>query len=161
MRSLAHVGVNVPDVEAAVDWYGTVFGMDLILPIGEVTVDDGGHFADLCTVIFGKKLKRFKVAHLATANGAAIELFEFVDPAYEPQKDNFEYWRGGIFHFCVVAPEIEEQVALLEQHGGRSRTGIRTVFEGLPYRASYCEDPWGTIVEVTSHSHERIFSNAS
>jgi hypothetical protein len=36
---------------------------------------------------------------------------------------------------------------------------IAPIFEGKPVKACYCEDPWGTVIEVISHSHERAFSN--
>lgn len=159
MRAVAHVGVSVPDIDAAVEWYGKVFGFEPILPVGEIDVRAGGHFADLCIEIFGEEIKLLKMAHLATANGTAIELFQFIEPAYEAPEDNFEYWRGGIYHFCVVASDIEDQVALIEREGGTRRSELGPIFEGMPYKACYCEDPWGTIIEVISHSHERVFSN--
>jgi hypothetical protein len=124
-----------------------------------VVISEGGDFTELCADVFGPGLEHMRVAHLATANGAALELFEFVSPRHERRADNFQYWRGGIFHFCVVDPDIEGLVARIAATGGRQRSRIWTIFEGQPYRAAYCEDPYGNILEVLTHSHEQTFSN--
>jgi catechol 2,3-dioxygenase-like lactoylglutathione lyase family enzyme len=159
VRAVGHIGISVPDLDAAISWYGEVFGFDLIVTPHEIDVGKDSLFADMCIDVFGPALRRVKVAHLASANGTAIELFQFMEPAYERPEENFQYWRGGIFHFCVVAPDIEEQVRVIEAAGGRQRSEIRSLWVGRPYRACYCEDPWGTIIELTSHSHERLQSN--
>jgi catechol 2,3-dioxygenase-like lactoylglutathione lyase family enzyme len=159
VRAVGHIGISVPDLEAAISWYGDVFGFDPIVTPHEIDVRKDSLFADMCVDVFGPELRRVKVAHLASANGTAIELFEFLEPRYEPPADDFPYWRGGIFHFCVVAPDIEEQVRVIEAAGGRRRSEIRELWVGRPYRACYCQDPWGTIIELTSHSHERLQSN--
>ena len=161
MRAVAHVGISVPDLEAAVDWYCKVFGLEKISENGEVDASAGGPIEALCADIFGKDFKRMKLAHLASANGVAVELFEFVEPKYEPPTDNFAYWRGGIFHFAFVAKDPEHLAEVIVENGGRRRSKLDHLFEGRPVRACYCEDPWGNIVEVISHSHERVFSNLS
>lgn len=158
-RAVAHVGISVPDIDAAVAWYGEVLGFRAIAPPGTVDVAAGGHFAELCADIFGERLREVRMAHLTSANGTAVELFQFVDPGYERPLDNFAYWRGGIFHFCVVDPDVEGLVARIEATGGRQRSRIWTIFEGKPYKAVYCEDPFGNILEIYSHNHESSFAN--
>lgn len=160
MRAVAHIGITVPDIEAGVAWYEEVFGFEKIVNTHEIDLtSDAAPFRELCESIFGPDFKHMKNAHLATANGTAVELFEFIDPPYQAREDNFEYWRGGIFHFCLVAPDLDEQVKRIVDNGGRQRSQIGRSFPDRPYRAVYCEDPWGTIVELTSHSHERLMSN--
>jgi catechol 2,3-dioxygenase-like lactoylglutathione lyase family enzyme len=158
MRPVAHLGISVPDIEAAVDWYCKVFGFELMLPIGEVDASAPGPISELCADIFGEGFGGMKLAHLASANNCAVELFQFLDPPYEKDQD-FAYWRGGIFHFAVVASDVERVAHLIEEHGGRRRSMIAPIFEGKPVKACYCQDPWGTVIEVISHSHERAFSN--
>jgi hypothetical protein len=31
------------------------------------------------------------------------------------------------------------------------------MFEGQPFRMVYLEDPWGTVIEAYSHSHEETY----
>jgi catechol 2,3-dioxygenase-like lactoylglutathione lyase family enzyme len=157
--AIAHVGVTVPDLEAAIDWYGEMFGFRLIAPPGEVEVDAGGHVGLLVGEILGPKARHMRQAHLMSANGTAVELFSFLDPPYEEPDERFPWWRGGIWHFCVVDPDVSGLAARIEAAGGRQRTPVREIFEGLPYLVSYCEDPWGTIIEIYSHGHEQTYGN--
>ncbi|HEU4701737.1 MAG TPA: VOC family protein [Conexibacter sp.] len=157
--AIAHIGITVPDLDAAVAWYGELFGFRLIAPPGEVHPDQGGHVGMLVSEILGPRCKHMRQAHLATANGAAVELFQFVDPPYEAPEDNFTWWRGGIFHFCVIDPDVAGLARRIADSGGRQRSPVRRIFEEQPYEVSYCEDPWGTIVEIYSHSHEQIYAN--
>jgi catechol 2,3-dioxygenase-like lactoylglutathione lyase family enzyme len=158
-RAIAHVGISVPDIDAAVDWYCKVFGMEAIVPTGELDASVGGPIVELTVDIFGDKFGGVKVAHLTGANGVGVELFQFVKPAYQAPDEPFEYWRGGIFHFAYVAKDAERLVEAIEANGGRRRSKLDFLFEGRDVRAAYCEDPWGTVIEVISHSDERVFSN--
>lgn len=160
-QAVGHVGISLPDLDAGVEWYGKVFGFDPIVPPHEIRLGDDSLFREMCEDVFGKRFRHVKVAHLGSANGTAVELFQFIEPEYTAAEDNFEYWRGGIFHFCVVAPDIEDQVNRIVENGGAQRSEIREIYnhKPKPYLACYCEDPWGTIIELTSHSHERLQAN--
>lgn len=158
-RAIAHLGITVPDLDAAVEWYSRVLGFRLISPPGETVIAAGGQMAEMCADIFGEGLRSFKSAHLSTANGVALELLEFVDPPVEPPADNFEYWRGGFFHLCVVDPDIDGLVERIVATGGRQRTKVWTMFEGDPYKLAYCEDPFGNVLEIYTHSNEQTVAN--
>lgn len=54
--------------------------------------------------IFGPRFACAHQAHLLSANGVGIELFQFLDPPVVAQDDNFQHWRTGIFHLCVTDP---------------------------------------------------------
>jgi catechol 2,3-dioxygenase-like lactoylglutathione lyase family enzyme len=149
MPALAHVGVAVTDLDRAVRWYGDVLGLE---PIGspiEVRAC-AGHGGAVAADVFGARFGRFRQAHLATANGAALELFEFERPPA---------WAAGIFHLCLVTPAIDRVAQRVSARGGRRRTRVWEIFEGEPYRTCYCEDPFGNVIELYSHSHERTFAN--
>ena len=158
-RSIAHIGISVPDLDAAINWYHEILGFRLIGAPGEVDLTDDSHFAHVCTDIFGTRCKRLRLAHISTANGTALELFQFVDPINEQPQDNFEYWRSGIFHFCVVDPDVVGLADRIAQSGGQIRSQVWDLFDDGKYQIVYCEDPFGTIVEIYSHSHEQLFAN--
>ncbi len=158
-RAVSHVGITVPDLEAAVPWYCDVFGLEPIMAPAEVVAGGGGPIDEICAEIFGAKFGAMKIAHLAAANGVAIELFQFVEPAYEAPDDNFAYWRGGPFHFAFVASDIEDLADSIVAKGGKRRSKVISVFGEGPVKACYCEDPWGTVIEIMSHSHERVYSD--
>ncbi|MDE0387200.1 MAG: hypothetical protein OXI75_00730 [Rhodospirillales bacterium] len=98
-----------------------------------------------------------KIAHLATADGVGIELFQFV--ANERQDNNFAYWKDGIYHICILDPDIEGLVKRIDESGGKQRSQIWQLWPDKPYKICYCEDPWGTIVEVSSHPYVMAWSN--
>jgi catechol 2,3-dioxygenase-like lactoylglutathione lyase family enzyme len=148
--AVTHVGMTVADLDAAVRWYGDVLGLEPIGPPVAVRAHEG-HGGAVAADVFGRRFGRFRQAHLATANGVALELFEFFEPAD---------WTTGIFHVCLTTPAIDALAERIATSGGRMRTSrIWEIFPGEPYRTCYCEDPFGTVIELYSHSHERTYSN--
>jgi catechol 2,3-dioxygenase-like lactoylglutathione lyase family enzyme len=157
--AVAHIGITVPDIEAAIAWYRDVLGFQLIAAPHDAIADgtpDGDGSADA----FGPDFHSCRMAHMASANGVGIEFFEFVEPRTEQPRDNFPWREVGVSHICVLDPAIDELAARIEANGGRMRTSrVREVYEGDPYRWVYCEDPFGNVVEIYSHSHEQVHSN--
>ena len=155
---VTHVGVTVTDIQKAIDWYDDVLGFPLLFGPVELTADES-HFGMIVRDIFGPDCHKGKLAQLSGANGVCIELFEFSDPAGERRKDNFEYWKNGVFHFTIVDPDVEKLVERIVSTGGKQRSKIWTLFPHKPYKMVYCEDPFGNSIEVYSHSTEQTWSN--
>jgi catechol 2,3-dioxygenase-like lactoylglutathione lyase family enzyme len=157
-RAFSHVGITVPDIDKAIEWYGEVLGFTLLA--GPMMVLGGeGATGEASGDIFGAAMGSFRLAHMAGANGMGLEVFEFVDPEVEVPEDNFEYWKIGIFHFCVVDSDIEGLAGRIAGAGGKQRSKVWSLAPGKPYKVCYCEDPWGNIVEINSHSYEQTWSN--
>ncbi|MBA3263487.1 MAG: VOC family protein [Thermoleophilaceae bacterium] len=157
--AITHVGVTVTDLDRALRWYGDVLEFEQIGWPVEVQADEG-HGGAVAADVFGDRFRRFRQAHLTSANGVAIELFEFLEPSTERRRENFEYWKTGVSHLCLATRGIERLAERIAETGGRQRTSrIWELFPGEPYRACYCEDPDGNIIELYSHSHERTYSN--
>jgi catechol 2,3-dioxygenase-like lactoylglutathione lyase family enzyme len=151
--------MTVPDVQAAVDWYGEVLGFALIAGVHDA-LDDGTTDGDGSVDAFGSEFRHCRMAQMAAANGVGLELFEFVEPVAAAPAENFRWWETGFHHICVLDPQIDELVARIQATGGRLRTSrVREVYEGVPYRWVYCEDPWGNVIEIYSHSHEQVHAN--
>lgn len=156
-RALNHVGLTVPDIEAAIAWYGRVFGFRLImgprrLEAGAAQTKESGH-------ILGPRFRSALQAHLVTANGIGLELFQFIEPATETPDDNMAYWKRGYWHICFTDPEIEALAERIVAEGGRKRTGVWAFIPGTDRRLCYCEDPFGNVIELFSHSYEQTFAN--
>jgi hypothetical protein len=64
---------------------------------------------------------------------------------------------------CFQDPDLEGRVKLIEAHGGKQRMRqVRYYYPGeKPYRMVYCEDPFGNIIELYSHSYELTYSSAA
>lgn len=155
-RSLVHVGITVPDIERATDWYSEILGFDVLVAPSSVSAD-GGYDGRCAAEVFGPRFRSMRQAQLVAGNGVGIELFEFPDTSDEAAV--FDYWRPGPFHICVRDPDIEGLAALITATGGRQRTAIHESFPGERYRWCYCEDPFGNIIEIYTHSHEQVFAN--
>ena len=159
MTAIAHVGMTVADLDLAVAWYSDVLGLE---PLGSpVSVRGGeGHGGRLAEEVFGVGFGEFRQAHLAGANGTALELFQFAGRASERRAGPFDFRRTGVFHVCFVAQEIERTAERIAALGGRRRMErAAPIFAGEPYRTCYCEDPFGNVIELYSHSHERVYAN--
>ena len=157
-RAITHIGVTVTDIDKAIAWYGEVLGFRLLAgPID--LVGDDSHFGMLARDIFGEAFGSGKLAQLAGVNGVCIELFSFSNPRAEARENNFEYWKVGIAHFTIIEPEIEAFAERISSTGGKVRSKVWTMFPGKPYKICYCEDPFGNIIEVYTHSTEQAWSN--
>jgi catechol 2,3-dioxygenase-like lactoylglutathione lyase family enzyme len=148
MTAIAHVGLAVPDLNAAAAWYCDVLGFEPLRPATSVRAGEG-HAGTVAADVLGAGFRSFRQAHLTGANGVAIELFEFEGAES----------RRGLFHFCVVVPDVPRTAERIARSGGRRSSRVWEIFQGDPYLTCYCEDPFGTIVELYSHSHERTYAN--
>src|SRR2546421_4594199 len=143
-RELNHVGVNVPDLDAALAWYEDVLGFTVLTPPAEMNVADP-ELGPALTAMMGNRVKRFKLAHLTAGNGVGLQFFEFIEPRYEPPADRDAYWKATFFHICVTDPDIDGLAARIAARGGKSSEVFRAI-TGAPYAAVYCEDPWGNVI---------------
>lgn len=156
-RSFSHIGISVPDLDAAVDFYTQVLGWYLIMQPTTIEQDNSA-IGEMCTDVFGPGWGSFRIAHLSTGDRIGVELFQF--PQQQNPADNFEYWKTGIFHFCVQDPDVEGLAENIVKAGGKRRMAKpRYYYPGeKPYRMIYMEDPFGNILEIYSHSYELIYS---
>jgi lactoylglutathione lyase family protein len=155
--SFSHIGITVPDLDRAVEFYTKALELHLIMPPTEIRHDDSA-IGQMCDDVFGDGWGSFRIAHLSTGDGVGLELFEFPRTIAEPRP--FDYWRQGLFHFCVQDENLEERVKRIEALGGRQRMQqVRHYYPGeKPYRMVYVEDPFGNIFELYSHSYELTYS---
>ena len=155
-RNFSHIGLSVPDLEQAVEFYTEVMGWYLIMPPTEIR-EDNSAIGIMCTDVFGDHWGSFRIAHLSTGDRIGVEIFEF--PNHETPKNNFEYWKTSVFHFCVQDPDVEGLAERIVRHGGKQRMPVRYYYPGeKPYRMVYMEDPFGNILEIYSHSYELVYS---
>lgn len=153
--TLNHVGITVPEIDKAIEWYCGVLGLNLIGGPLQVGKDDEP-FGEVLSDIFGPEWGDLKVAFLSGPDGVGIELFQFVLPAtVQPQQ--VEYWRTGPFHICLTWPDATALAEHIAEHGGRRRSKVWTLFPGRD--VVYCEDPFGNLLEISSASFERTWAN--
>ncbi|WP_217697843.1 lactoylglutathione lyase family protein [Shewanella sp. UCD-KL21] len=159
-RTFSHIGISVPDLDAAVKFYTETLGWYLIMAPTEIK-EDNSAIGEMCTDVFGRGWEHFRIAHLSTGDRVGVEIFEFKNQQ-NPQ-DNFEYWKTGVFHFCVQDPDVEGLAQKIVAAGGKKRMAKpRFYYPGeKPYRMIYMEDPFGNILEIYSHSYELTYSDGA
>ena len=156
--ALNHIGMTVPDIRAAVAWYGRVLGFrcisepHLLVPKAPPGVAQSPYS-------MGPRFRKAWHAHLVTANGVGLEMFEFVDPPMEKPADNLEFWKHGYWHLCFTDPDIEGFAAKVVAAGGRQRMPVHEFVAGTGLKHVYLEDPWANVFEVFTHSYEQSFAN--
>ena len=118
------------------------------------------HLSVVVKKIFGPSLGRFLICHMVSKEGVGIELFEFLQPRSQNRVDgtNFEYWKTGFFHIAITEPRIEALARRVAEAGGKQRTEVLELVPGSGKKICFCEDPFGNIIEIYSHSYEDFWT---
>jgi lactoylglutathione lyase family protein len=159
-KAFSHIGITVPDIEKAVQFYSEVMGWYIIMPPSPVKEESDTAIGKMCIDVFGKGWGSFEIAHLSTSDGIGIELFSF--PIGEKRPPEFKPFNTGLFHFCIQDPDIENLVKKIVDRGGKQRMPIREYYPNdKPFRMCYVEDPFGVVFEIYSHSYELTYSSGA
>lgn len=98
--SFSHIGITVPDIHKAVQFYTEVMGWYTIMAPSKVKKQTA--IGQMCIDVFGDDREEFEIAHMATSDGIGIELFAF--PYGVNEAPAFNPFNTGLFHFCVQDP---------------------------------------------------------
>tara|TARA_R110001583_G_scaffold35585_2_gene118214 strand:- start:21 stop:533 length:513 start_codon:yes stop_codon:yes gene_type:complete len=159
-KSFSHIGITVPDIEKAVQFYSEVMGWYIIMAPSVVMEEKETAIGKMCIDVFGEGWGEFKIAHLSTSDGIGIELFSF--PKGVKKAPEFSPFNTGLFHFSVQDPEIENLVTEIVAAGGKQRMPIRAYYPNeKPFKMCYVEDPFGIVFEIYTHSYELTYSSGA
>jgi catechol 2,3-dioxygenase-like lactoylglutathione lyase family enzyme len=157
-RTINHIAVSVTDLNRAVKWYKEVFGFTVVNGPVEFEADDSS-LGIAARDIHGPNFRKMRMVWLSSGNQVGFEMFEYIDPKAERRIDNFEYWKSGFFHICVTDPNIEELCKRISDSGGRQRSRIWDVDLDKGYKIAFCEDPFGNVIEIYTHSYEQLITS--
>ena len=159
-RSFSHIGITVPNITKAVEFYQEVMGWYVIMKPSLVKKERETAIGQMCIDVFGENWDEFEIAHMATSDGIGIELFSF--PHGIKAAPEFNPFNTGLFHFCVQDPNIEELTNKIVEYGGKQRMPIREYYPNeKPFKMVYVEDPFGIVFEIYTHSYELTYSSGA
>ena len=159
-RTFSHIGISVPDVEKAANFYSEVMGWYHIMEPTVITEESNTPIGQMCIDVFGEDWTEFEIAHMSTSDGIGIELFSF--PHGIKEAPAFNPFNTGLFHFCVQDPDIEALTNKIVEHGGKQRMPIREYYPNeKPFKMVYVEDPFGIVFEIYTHSYELTYSSGA
>ncbi|UJF17356.1 VOC family protein [Vibrio sp. SS-MA-C1-2] len=154
-----HIGIMVPDMVKAVEFYTKALGLSVVMDNTPVTEERETAIGRMCIAVFGEGFKGFNIAHLLTTDGIGFELFEMKD---HQDRHNVDFSRIGLFHFCLQTDDFEGAIARTEQYGGKVRMDIMRYHpedDNKPAKMVYLEDPFGNLFELYSHPYAETYAS--
>lgn len=139
VERLEHIGVNVDDLEEAIEFF-----VELGLEVeGKTSVE--GELADR---IIGLEGARSKIAILRTPDGdGKIELVEFQSPKYSGADNTGDASNvPGIRHILFRVDDLDDTLARLQNRGARLVGSVENYHD--MYKLCYLRGPQGIIIEL-------------
>ncbi len=144
MKSVAHTGITVRDLEASIAFWRDVLGFEV-----QRRLEMSGEFAEQITGVADAHLL---LAQLA-GGGHHIELLQYLRPTNRahvcPRPCDV-----GSFHVAVNVDDLDAASEVCAQHGWTLAGGPQTGVEGrlAGSRFAYLRDRDGTVVELIQNS---------
>lgn len=153
--SFSHIGVCVSDIEKAVEFYSKVLGWRIIMAPA-IIKEDESFVGVMCKDMLGEGFGSFKLAYMLTDEKVRIEIVELGTKDTDELQAAYQRSRG--FHVCIQTPDVEGLAKRIIEQGGKQQMPVKEYYpKEKPYRIVYCEDPFGNIIEIRSHSFEHLF----
>lgn len=148
IRGIDHIGITVPDIDAATDFLRAALGAELIYESVGLNDESPDEEAQQKTLRLTPGTVVQAVRMLKLHHGPGIELFQMCGPSQrEPLRAN-DY---GLQHFAVYCDDINAALDRFSTAGGEVFTqpqplGFPTE-KGAGNAFCYGRAPWGTIIE--------------
>lgn len=138
-RPINHITVSVNDIDTVVKWYTDVLGFGLISD-GIMHIKRSNNPSSPIFRIYRDSLREVKLAYIATGNSVSFKVFQFIDPAFQPNAQSFKYNRAGFFHIYVTNSDPDALAETVVRRGSR-RQGVTCKIAGGAATCVYVQDP--------------------
>jgi len=152
VRAIDHIGITVPDLEAASRFLETAFGATAVYDnvIPSDPPQQGEETENVLGLARGSAIVHMRMMRIG--DGACIELFEM--KVLGQRKQDIIPSDIGLQHFAVYTEDLEMTKTKFEQAGGRLLKGPNPMLgreggEGNGFL--YAITPWGTFVELIAY----------
>jgi catechol 2,3-dioxygenase-like lactoylglutathione lyase family enzyme len=146
-RGIDHLGLTVPDIEAATDFFVSAFGAQ---PLYDTLAGPaaGALLEQSLGIPTGATVQRVRMLRLA--NGPSLELFEYGSVSQRGPLRACDY---GIQHFALYVDDLDAALAAMVEAGARPLAppeDLPGMEAGEGNRWMYAELPWGGLVELVT-----------
>jgi catechol 2,3-dioxygenase-like lactoylglutathione lyase family enzyme len=141
-----HVGITVPDLNQAVEWFEDILGAVAPLTFGPFA---GSFLEGALDVVPGTQIDEITV--LRVGHSAGIELFAYESPGQRQDMPKNSDWTGH--HVAFYVTDIADAVGYMDSRGVQRMFGPFTLTAGPAAGQSinYFKTPWGGYVEFISY----------
>jgi len=157
LAGIEHVGLVVPDLDAATAFFESVLGAAALYDVGPFPGHEdwmAGHLAGAS----GAHIHRMRL--LAVANGPSIELIELTRTDGRSTARN-EVAPAG-WHIAFYVEDMDQALSALKAHGCQILSGPVEMTEGPSTGLAwlYFKAPWGQQLELVSYRRDRGVSRS-
>jgi catechol 2,3-dioxygenase-like lactoylglutathione lyase family enzyme len=144
-----HVGITVPDIGEAVDWFEDVMGCVAPLTFGPFSDPTGTFMQDLLDV--HPRAVIHQITIVRCGRSANIELFDYSAPDQRTTFPKNSDWAGH--HIAFYVTDIDAAVAYMVSKGAQKFLGPLPVTDGpaAGQTIQYFRTPFGTYIELISY----------
>ena len=141
-----HVGITVPDINQAIEWFEDILGAVAPLTFGPF---EGAFLEGALDVVPGTKIDQ--ITTLRIGHSANIELFKYEAPRQRHDEPRNSDWTGH--HVAFYVTDIQTAVDYMDSRGVQRLFGPFTLTEGPAAGQSinYFKTPWGSYIEFISY----------
>jgi catechol 2,3-dioxygenase-like lactoylglutathione lyase family enzyme len=159
LLGMDHVGITVPDIDAARAWFVDVLGCVSPLVFGPFSDPVGTFMQDLLGVHPRAVIEQ--IAMVRCGDGPSVELFEYTAPDQDRTfRKNSDL--GGK-HIAFYVRNIDKAVAYMQSRGVEKLLGPLPVTDGpaAGQTINYFRAPFGTYIELISYPHGMAYEETA
>jgi catechol 2,3-dioxygenase-like lactoylglutathione lyase family enzyme len=144
-----HVGITVPDINQAVEWFEDVMGAVAPLSFGPISDPAGTLMRDLLDVDKSAVIRQ--ITSLRIGHSANIELFQYDAPDQRHTWPRNSDWSGH--HIAFYVTDIAAAVAYMQSRGVEKFLGPLPITDGpaAGQTINYFRTPFGLFIELISY----------
>jgi catechol 2,3-dioxygenase-like lactoylglutathione lyase family enzyme len=159
-----HVGLTVPDLNAAVRFYCDVVGGHELYRLGPFDAAEMPRMAegrDWTAAHINVADARLTIAMLSIGPNLMLELFQYDRPAVRNEQPPRNCDLGG-HHIAFKVDDLEAAKSHLAGHGCKVMTGPIVLDQGpcATTRVNYVLDPWGNQLELVEYTTQAFEASA-
>lgn len=155
LRGADHVGISVPDIAEAVEFFVDVIGAEPFYSLGPYR-DDESDFNEVNFDVHPRAV--LNEIRLLRLNNLNIELFEWEAPDQNRQMPRLSDL--GAYEFCLYVDDMDAAIAYLKQKGVKvlgDKLDLTDEEAGPDATYQYFHAPWGAIMELISYPNGRAY----